>query len=102
MLVGILILPAIPQPACFRRDACSLGFAPHVPSCSAFLGRSETPCSLPSRPRIPPVLPTLQGEERELELPAVNAYQRLLQYQELRRLGSAPGFYVEVRSCCFT
>ncbi|PRW61321.1 poly(A)-specific ribonuclease PARN isoform X3 [Chlorella sorokiniana] len=36
-----------------------------------------------------------QAEDPSLELPAVNAYQRLLQYQELRRLGNAPGFYVE-------
>ena len=28
----------------------------------------------------------------------MNAYQRLLQYQELRRLGKEPGFYTEVRS----
>lgn len=38
-----------------------------------------------------------QGDKPSLDLPAVNAYQRLLQYQELRRLGIAPGFYVEVR-----
>ena len=41
------------------------------------------------------------GEEATLELPSVNAYQRLLTYQELRRpqFGAAepPGFFVEVR-----
>ena len=41
----------------------------------------------------------LQGEDLELVLPAVNSYQRLLQYQELRRpqfgVADPPGFYVE-------
>ncbi|EFN53567.1 hypothetical protein CHLNCDRAFT_136728 [Chlorella variabilis] len=39
----------------------------------------------------------LQGEDLELVLPAVNSYQRLLQYQELRRpqfgVADPPGFY---------
>lgn len=41
----------------------------------------------------------LQGGEPQLELPPGNAYQRLLQYQELRRpqfgVQHPPGFYVE-------
>lgn len=47
-----------------------------------------------------------QGGTAALDLPAVNSYQRLLQYQELRRpqfgAEEAPGFYVEVgRGCAF-
>jgi hypothetical protein len=45
----------------------------------------------------------LQGDAPDLLLPPVNSYQRLLQYQELRRpqfgAAEAPGFYVEASQC---
>jgi hypothetical protein len=68
-------------------------------------------CCKACTPRLLPILLLLtlpsrwclqDGEEATLELPSVNAYQRLLTYQELRRpqFGAAepPGFFVEVRA----